>query len=219
MKGNDTTKLKYKLTNIQLEYERIRSKTLADVAQSVYSNGKEFAYDHVMREEVVTFKKGSDTWINIRVNPQRRSLKIILLLFVEPYTAGNRDSEKYIYPDLTKVSVTVNGSPNMLYNNGIEGKDFWEEAYHFFKPKNNKKPFIDMKKFYTNDNYGLLIDLRFMRDQSLHGSGTRLVNTKDGVQLELERKASGSGEVKCHVFVISDSQMNIMRKQLESVHY
>ena len=35
-----------------------------------------------------------------------------------------------------------------------------------------------------------------MRDQSLHGSGTRLVNTKDGVQHELERKARGSGEVK-----------------------
>ena len=104
VKGSDTTKLKYKLTNIQLEYE----------ARSVYSSGKEFAYDHMMREEVVTFKKGSDTRINLRVNPQRRSLKGILLLFVEPYTAGGRDSEKYIYPDLTKVSVTVNGSPNML---------------------------------------------------------------------------------------------------------
>ena len=197
----------------------IRSKTLADEARSVYSGGKEFAYDHVMREEVVTFKNDSDTRLNLRVNPQRRSLKGILLLFVEPYTAGDRDSEKYIYPDLTKVSVTVNGSPNMLYNNGIEGKDFWEEAYRFFKPKNNKRPSIDMSKFYTNDNFGLLIDLRSMRDQSLHGSGTRLVNTKDGVQLELERKASGSGDVKCHVFVISDSQMNIQGQQLESVKY
>ena len=148
------------MINIQLEYEIIRSKTLAEEAHNVYSNGKEFAYDHVMREEVVAFKKGSDTRINLRVNPQRRSLKGILLLFVEPYTAGDRDSEKYINPDLTKVDVTVNGSPNMLYNNGIEGKDFWEEAYCFFKPKNNKKPFIDMTKFYTNDNFGLLIDLR-----------------------------------------------------------
>ena len=68
-----------------------------------------------------------------------------------------------------------------------------------------------MTKFYTNDNFGLLIDLRSIRDRSLHGSGTRLVNTKDdGVQLELERKASGSGEVTFHVFVISDWQMNIM---------
>ena len=142
--GSDTTQLKYKLTNIQLEFEMIRSKTLADEARSVYSSGKEFAYDHVTREKVVTFKKDSDTRINLRFNPQRRSLKGILLLFMELYTAGDRDSEKYIYPDLTKVSVTVNGSPNMLYNNEIEGKDFWEEAYRFFKPKNNNKPFNDM---------------------------------------------------------------------------
>ena len=152
----------------------IRSKTLAHEVRSIYSSGKEFAYDHVMQEVVFTFKRGSDTRINLRVNPQRRSLKGILLLFVEPYTDGNRDSEKYIYPDLTKVSVTVNGSFNMLYNNGIKGKNFWEKAYRFFKPKNNKKPFIDMTKFYAKDNFGLLIYLRSMRDQSLHGSGTRL---------------------------------------------
>ena len=31
----------------------------------------------------------------------------------------------YVFPDLTKVSVTINGSPNMLYNNGIESKEMW----------------------------------------------------------------------------------------------
>ena len=33
-------------------------------------------------------------------------MKGILLLFVEPYTAGTRDSEKYVFPDLKKISVT-----------------------------------------------------------------------------------------------------------------
>ena len=55
--GSDTTQLKYKLTNIQLEYEMIRSKTLADEAYSVYSRGKEFVYDHALRHKVETFKK------------------------------------------------------------------------------------------------------------------------------------------------------------------
>lgn len=31
-------------------------------------------------------------------------------LLLEPYAAGTRDSEKYIFPDLTKVSVTINDS-------------------------------------------------------------------------------------------------------------
>ena len=117
--------------------------------------------------------------LNIKVNPQRRSLKGILLLFVEPYVAGSRESEKYFNPGLTKVIVTVNGSPNMLYNNCIEGKDMWEEASRFVVT----------------------------------------VNSTDGVQLELERNASGSGNVNCHVFVISDSQMSILGQQLESVEY
>ena len=61
--------------------------------------------------------------------------------------------------------------------------------------------------------------MRSMADQSLHGSGTRIVNSTDGVQPEIERDAKGSGDVKCHIFVISDSQFNIMDRQLESVQY
>lgn len=60
----------------------IRSKTPAEEANSTYSSGKEFAYDHVMRDQVVIFSKGTDTRINLRVNLQRRSLNGILLLFV-----------------------------------------------------------------------------------------------------------------------------------------
>ena len=76
-----------------------------------------------------------------------------------------------------------------------------------------------MEKFYTGNRFGLLIDLRTSEDQTLHGSGTRLVNSSDGVLIELQRKGSGSGDVYCHVFVISDAQMNIQEKQLESVQY
>ena len=219
VRGSDPSKLKYKLTNIQLEYEMIRSKTLADEALSAYSSGKEFAYDNIQRGEVVMFAKGTDTRLNLRVNPQRRSLKGILLLFVEPYVAGARQAETYLNPDLTKVSVTVNGTPNRLYNNGLEGIDVWEEVKRFFVKAENKTQHMNATKFYTENKFGLMIDLRSMADHSMHGSGTRLVNTKDGVQLELERNASGSGNVNCHIYVISDAQMNILGRQLESVQY
>ena len=75
VKGSDQSKLKYKLTKIQLGYEMIRSKTLATEERSVYSAGKEFLNDHVIRSKVLTFSKGTDTSIDIKVNPQRRSLK------------------------------------------------------------------------------------------------------------------------------------------------
>ena len=53
----------------------------------------------------------------------------------------------------------------------------------------------------------------------MHGSGTKLMNTTDGVQLEIERDAKGSGTVNCHVFMIADSQFNIKNKNLHSVDY
>jgi len=132
VKGSDTTKLKYKLTNIQLEYEIIRSEKLANEARRTYSSGKEFAYDHVHLEKTIPFKRDTDTRLNIKVNAQRRSMKAILLLFIEPYSAGARDSEKYVFTDLTKVRVTINGSPKMLYNEAIVSTDLWAEASRFF---------------------------------------------------------------------------------------
>ena len=111
VKGSDASKLGYKLENIQMEYEVIRSQTLADEATGEYKGGKEFAYDYVMRERVVPITRGSDTRLNLRVNPQRRSLKGILLLFISPYTPGNRDSEYYFNPDITKVAVQSTAYP------------------------------------------------------------------------------------------------------------
>jgi len=98
VKGSQKTELKYKLTNIRLEYEIIRSKTLADEARSVYSSGKEFTYDHVMRSKVVSFKKETDTRLNIKVDAQRRSLKALLLLFMEPYDGGGQRFRKIHLP-------------------------------------------------------------------------------------------------------------------------
>ena len=146
-------------------------------------------------------------------------MKGLLLLFVEPYTAGARDSEKYIFPDIKKIRVTINGTPCMLYNEGIEGRDIWSEASRFFMKEKYKPQHMNMQKFYTDNKFGLLIDLRSMASQEMHGGGTRLVNTTDGVQLEIERDANGSGDVNCHIFIISDSQFNIMGKQLQCVQY
>ena len=178
-----------------------------------------------MREQVVDVNRGTDGRLNIRVNPQRRSLKGLLLLFIVPYTAGARDSEHYPNPDITKVLVTVNGSPNRVYNEGITGIDMWHEASRFFGTKSKKssgaydKPNMSLAKYLTGNKFGLFIDLRSMADTTLHSNGQRLVDTQDGIQLTIERNTTGSGAVKCHIFSISDSQMNIMNRQLKSVQF
>ena len=65
-----------------------------------------------------------------------------------------------------------------------------------------KPQHLTLKKFYTDSKFGLLIDLHSMASQEMHGSGTRLVSTTDGIQLEIERDAEESGTVNCHVFII-----------------
>ena len=127
------------------------------------------------------------------------------------------------------MKVTVNGVPNRIYNEGISGSDMWNELTRYFNPRghthkrgqtpNGGQPNMTLTKYLADDKFGLWIDLRSMADTTLHGNGQRLVNTQDGVQLEIERTASGSGNTNCHIFTISDSQMNIMGRQLESVQY
>lgn len=90
VRGSDPTKLKYKLTNTELEYKVFRSNTLADGVFSVYTNGKEFTYDHVIGHEVVPFRKYTDSRLTIKVDPQGWSMKEILLLFADPMSKAPR---------------------------------------------------------------------------------------------------------------------------------
>ena len=173
VKGSDGSKLGYKLENIQIEYEVIRSKTLADEAMSTYSSGKEFAYDLVMREQGGFLSHEARTpRLNLRVNPQRRSLKGILLLCINPQAAGTLDTEHYFNPDITKVKVTVNGVPNRVYNEGISGSDMWKELTRYFNPSTNGRPNMTLTKYLTANKFGLWVDLRSMADTTMHGNGS-----------------------------------------------
>ena len=89
-----------------------------------------------------------------------------------------------------------------------------EEVFKRFGKENSV---MNRTDFYAGDRFCLFIDLRSMRDDDLHGSGLRLVNTKEEVQLAINRRASGSGNVKCHNFILSDAQLNIINRKLESV--
>ena len=66
-----------------------------------------------------------------------------------------------------------------------------------------EKSHLNLQKF------GILIDLHSMASQEMHDSGMLLMNTTDGLQLEIKWDSKGSGVVNCHIFMISDSQFNI----------
>ena len=167
----------------------------------------ERTYDHIMRDEVTTFAKNAESRLNIKVNPQRRSLMGILQLFIEPYAAGVRDSKKYVNPDITKMTSRLTARPKRFMITESMGMTCRKRPAVSFIPKKGTSN-MDLTKSYTGDKFGFLIDLRPMANIKMHGSHVRLVNTKDGVFLELDRKISGSENLKCHV---TSSQSAILR--------
>lgn len=125
-------------------------------------------------------------------------MKGLLLLFYQIYAAGARESEKTFNPDITEVKAVVNGIPNKVYSQGMKTRDMWNEVFRRFGQENS---LINATGFYAGDKFALFINLRSMRENNLHGSGLRLANTK-GIQLTIKRSASGSGNVKCHIFIL-----------------
>ena len=112
----------------------------------------------------------------------------------------------------------INGSPDTLYNNGIKSEDAWRQVSRFFMKEKHKPQHMTVEKFYAEDKFRLLIDLRSMASQEMQGSSIRLVNTTDGVQLEIDRSTE-KGPFNCYPFIISDAQFNIQNGQLDSVMY
>ena len=88
----------------------------------------------------------------------------------------------------------------------------WEEAFRRFGRENSV---LNAADFYV----ALFIDLRSMSDNGFLESGLRLVNMIGRVQLAINRKALGSSNVKCHIFILPDAQLSIINCKLESVTY
>ena len=92
---------------MELEYRSISSEYLANLALETYKVGHAFFYENVLRHKTFTISKSDDSVINEHVNVPRRSMTGLLFLFTAPFTAGTRDSEKFVNPDITSVKATV----------------------------------------------------------------------------------------------------------------
>ena len=172
-------------------------------------------FEHVTHYKIISFPKGTKPIINESINVPRRSMKGLLLLFHEDYVAGTRDSEKTSNPDIKKVKVSINGVPNKIYSTGMKPRYMLQEVFtRFGKVKSS----MNVTKFF-GDKFAFFVDLRSKQYNSLYESGKILVNTEDGALLQINRRATGSGNVNCHIFILSDAQFNLVDKELESITY
>ena len=198
----------YAITNLELEYRCISSKFLADQAQAAYKNNHAFFYENILHHKTFTFSKPNDSVINEQINVPRRSMTGILLLFTENPTAGERDSEKFVNPDIKSVQINIDGVPNMLYSKGMLPTDQWESIKQRF-PRSLESE-VTETKFYIEDKFALWVDLR---------SHVALKDTRDGVKLEIRKKVGGSGNITCDMFIVADALMQIQNSNLNAILY
>ena len=85
------------------------------------------------------------------------------MLFEDPALEGLtwvRDMESYYNLKITKVDVTIEGGPNLIYSQGLCSYQVWDKAKKLFisAPSNKRNPQMDMAEkswLYQTLHYGL----------------------------------------------------------------
>ena len=77
---------------------------------------------------------------------------------------------------------------------------------------------VNIASYYTN-KYALWLDFRTIDDNRRHGSGRRLENTSEGIQLQVTKKAESSGKLSCYLYIFQDAQINVSNPQFLNVVY
>ncbi len=134
-------------------------------------------------------------------NVPRKSMRAMVILFKY---ADTEDSEEYVYPNITKVDVTIDGRPNAVYSNGMSTDDLYREAKRIFYLKDSN---MTEAKFYDK-KFALVVDLRCTDDNNAIGSGSNIIGTKNSVQLIIKKEAT-TKDVIGEIYVLSDAAVSI----------
>ncbi|CAB4015594.1 Hypothetical predicted protein [Paramuricea clavata] len=205
----------YKLDNLELEYETIENDALTSEVSRMYSTGRSLSYKHVTLMRTSNWDKDL-TIVNENINIPRKSMSAIVLLFTNRVRTN---SEEYIYPNIDKVNLTIEGVPNAVFSQGLPKSRFFEEAKRFFCPmceKSMADEFMSISKFFS-DGFALVVDLRSTQDDTT-GGGRKIVNTQSGVLMEINKRAT-TADVQCNIFVVSDALLNFASRDLSSIQY
>ena len=121
------------ISNIILEFDTVTNASLAGQIRSEYMKSS-ILYDRILRSCIIP-PKDSDTSFSVDINsPLSKGLKHVLLIFTNErsVTKFKRDTEEFCNPKITKVEVTVEGSPNKLYAQNMEYCHHYDEIMKHF---------------------------------------------------------------------------------------
>ena len=205
--------VKYKITNISLEYEIV---TQPNFARSIRSEYQYMAllYDRILRHRQISVNK-SDTMWNWSFNTPCKSLKGILVLFEEEQSY-TRDMSKFYNPGIQKVSVTIEDKPNQLYVQGMRSFEQYDEAHKYFtegRLANEVQAQLHLYDVslgeYLVSKYALWLDFRITDENELQGTGRRIENASEKITLQTETKAESARALNAYIYLIMDAQLNI----------
>ena len=111
----------YTIENISLEFDMVTNAELARVA--------------ILFERVLRHRNKQDTLWSLNINTPARSLKGILMIFVDPAAPFQRDTEKFYNPRLSKVETAIEGIPNVIYARGLRSYQQWPENFTQVAPR------------------------------------------------------------------------------------
>lgn len=57
------------------------------------------------------------------------------------------------------------------------------------------------------------------QNQSVYGSGRKVVNTQSGILLELTKSAATTKDCTIYVFIVSDGLVNFINNDLQTIQY
>ena len=156
---SNSNTVNYRLTNIQMEYETLKDEDLAREIAGYYNGGKSFLYEHMHHFRTIPFKE-SDSIINENINLPRKSIRGLVILFTKNQDQDKINSELFVNPKLTSVSVTIEGIANKVYAQKILPRHLWREPRRYFmEDKDCCVIDVDETDFLKN-KFCLFIDLR-----------------------------------------------------------
>ena len=92
----------------------------------------------------------------------------------------------------------------------------YREAVRFFNNDDCEKYLgttcVPRRKYYT-DKFACVIDFRTVNDNTISGSGRRLIGVQAGILMEIEKGATTT-DLYCHIFVIADGAIDISGSKL-----
>ena len=213
----------YKITDISLEYDIVTQPELTCTIRSEYVE-MALLYDRVIQHSQIPVNKSDTKW-SWSFNETCKSLKGILVLFEEekPYL---RDTSKFYYPKIEKVTITVEGKPNQLYSQGMRSFEQCDEAHKYFtegRLANEIQAQLQLYDLsvgeYLVNKYALWLDFRTIDENKLHGTGRQIGNTYGGITIQVEKKAESPGALKAYIYLIMDARLKIQSGAYVSAVY